>query len=648
MKTIISLLLLISTSVFAGHETGNGGDVVVCKQNDGSQTFELLDLYEMREVHGLKADFDDYYDDIYRKAYHQIDKMESWGKWDEPRKYMRGYYVSKVQKFSNRIKFVQTDLDDIPDSYNTYLPKNCKLKQIAINYHNGLIIIDERIWKKLDGNNKAALIIHEILYEDMIKSGHKDSVVARQLNAFLHGNSKRILNSENRIISDKVNELIISGINYYELKEQLNIIKVSPYLAVKSFLLERLYQKDDAVDTQLLLKFTLEELKKKEREQTVELILLELSKNYINLDFEGIWLPVRTKILAELLEPRDNLEQYKLQLFQKFEFEQNEVEKIFKIYRFQRDNNLYEKYLGYFNEAFVQFKVLPSELFEILTSDIEEMVQRSYRGAKGQFAIKLISKLSERGDELDGKYLEAILDEMRSFRQESDYSMEFKILWNSRLRAEAVKFLNTYLTSQYYYQDGSSLAFLISSFKFYKQKDELLRELEAGISHIFTKFGKYNGLVQSMYHLFRGAKLPLYPLLKYELIKGIKNGMYEPNHYSGMYEVLDILTLENNIDDDVADLLGYLVRFQVDLYGSRYLFSIIKRFDYYTDYLNSTIAVELKRNLSDYMVTKDLLELLENRVLSVEQLDIVEFIAISNPTESIRELAQKIIDQQPI
>lgn len=178
---ILLILIISSTSLFAakGHETGNGGDVIVCTEGNKT-TYELLDYYEGRMNFRKEVDFS--------KGKTLEKKIENVLKKISVRNMSRlKRYMVLVKKFMQETNFVNYDLEDIPDHNEVYLEDHCEIKQLAIqypNYENNTreYIVDKRIWDNLEVSDKAGLIIHEVIYNEMIGLGHKDSRFTRKLN----------------------------------------------------------------------------------------------------------------------------------------------------------------------------------------------------------------------------------------------------------------------------------------------------------------------------------------------------------------------------------------------------------------------------------------------------------------------------------
>ena len=81
--TLIGSLLAFSFSAFAGHETGNGGEVIVCADASGLHaSAELLDFYEARVIRQINRDLGDPATDYVEKirmAIQRIGKLSPGG-----------------------------------------------------------------------------------------------------------------------------------------------------------------------------------------------------------------------------------------------------------------------------------------------------------------------------------------------------------------------------------------------------------------------------------------------------------------------------------------------------------------------------------------------------------------------------------------
>lgn len=182
--TIIALTTFTSVESFAGDRVGNGGDVVVCKDFFGrTESVELLDLFESKI---LKRKFN-YITNTHSKRYYQIVQqrlkyLDRFVKSDKIKQLheitdlisANTYEFDRLNERDRKgnVLFTEDDLVDIDDSLHSFLPRNCKVEQIAIRISNPILgdpeyIINKGLWRQLDELNKAALIIHEAVYKVM-------------------------------------------------------------------------------------------------------------------------------------------------------------------------------------------------------------------------------------------------------------------------------------------------------------------------------------------------------------------------------------------------------------------------------------------------------------------------------------------------
>lgn len=210
-----------------GDHTGNGGDVVKCK--DGTQdTLRMLDLYEVTELHflnldvSLGQDFEAYLDEL-------IERLP-----DD----LRDDFKERARNFLHRIKWVTHELQDIPDSKHTYIPNHCEILQIAINHLNGVITIRKDLWNRLDPLNQAVLVMHELMYEDALLSGHNDSVATRYSLSHILAKVRTVsFLEEIQREFDQYSE--------YELKGTL---RFSPYKSLKAKLIHLIMEQKVSID----------------------------------------------------------------------------------------------------------------------------------------------------------------------------------------------------------------------------------------------------------------------------------------------------------------------------------------------------------------------------------------------------------------
>jgi hypothetical protein len=121
-------LMLVSTTGLSHTVIGNGGDVVVCRDQTGAiQSFELLDYYEGRELYNLPSiDFGDETRDpaaIAGDILNRLAQIDS---------YKAKQWQMRLGKFSDESELYDGVLTDIPDSNHIALPHGCELVQFAV------------------------------------------------------------------------------------------------------------------------------------------------------------------------------------------------------------------------------------------------------------------------------------------------------------------------------------------------------------------------------------------------------------------------------------------------------------------------------------------------------------------------------------
>jgi hypothetical protein len=178
MKNIvfISILFTCSLSWSSGNRVGNGGDVIKC-----AKITQLLDIYE-GEIKLKKFKSTEKYKEIITAVLSNLQRLN-------PNQAKQ--YTKRFDEMTMEIEFrSDIELTDIKDEKNIFKAKGCKLLQIAVRRNEiskdtKRFVIDEDLWKELNETNKAALLLHELIYEHLYKLGEVDSQKARILNAYL-------------------------------------------------------------------------------------------------------------------------------------------------------------------------------------------------------------------------------------------------------------------------------------------------------------------------------------------------------------------------------------------------------------------------------------------------------------------------------
>ena len=183
LKTVLLSHLLIS-KVFAGNEGGGGGDAVVC-----SNYVEFYDLYEGRELDSaIKYDFGPN-ESYIKKIKYMLNKLKVVDAG-------RARIMEQLARdFESNTQFANGQLTDIPDTGIGSYPYGCSLAQLGIQrFGNELrknrkqFLVDKVLWNRMDENNKAMFVTHEILLTEFKNNRGRNEVstaLLREFNQFL-------------------------------------------------------------------------------------------------------------------------------------------------------------------------------------------------------------------------------------------------------------------------------------------------------------------------------------------------------------------------------------------------------------------------------------------------------------------------------
>jgi hypothetical protein len=173
-------------SLAGEREIGNGGDVVVCRNNDGSvKSIELLDFYEARIMRGLQIDLGDASLPLDEKVLMELHRLAQ----VSPKRSAK--YAEEVHRFFSEGNFISgISLVDIPDSGHLAFPDGCKVEQIVIQQNpqfseDRRYTINKDLYDLLDNNNKAGLAVHEVILKEAVEGGASNSIGTRYLNSYL-------------------------------------------------------------------------------------------------------------------------------------------------------------------------------------------------------------------------------------------------------------------------------------------------------------------------------------------------------------------------------------------------------------------------------------------------------------------------------
>lgn len=177
--------LLTSTALFAGDARGNGGHGIVCRSSNGQVvSVEILDFYEAREYRGIQRDLGPQsltVEEKIRMALARVSRFEFRGE----------RYLKAALEFEQNALFKSgVTLVNVPDTNHLAFPKGCAVEQV-INQRqtqfpeDKLYLVNADLWNLLDNDNKAAFILHEVIFGELISEGQTTSEGARYFNSYI-------------------------------------------------------------------------------------------------------------------------------------------------------------------------------------------------------------------------------------------------------------------------------------------------------------------------------------------------------------------------------------------------------------------------------------------------------------------------------
>ncbi|MFS4460723.1 hypothetical protein [Bdellovibrio sp. HCB2-146] len=230
----ISIILAATHSwalTIGGSGAGNGGDVILCSGVPSRPEIQLLDFYELELFENLKPlVVESTPGSAHDKAAAAIRTLQN----VSPIRMER--YLDELNHFMSRITFVRYELPNLPDDLNVVMPKGCSLQQIAIQQKPTgvpLYTVNENLWNRLDENQKAGLILHEIVYSENIYGGHSDARATRAFTKRLGvGIPKEWTNQRNRNTNSNF-PYLLDTIGIHTYREQIlysgDVVVLAPF-----------------------------------------------------------------------------------------------------------------------------------------------------------------------------------------------------------------------------------------------------------------------------------------------------------------------------------------------------------------------------------------------------------------------------------
>ena len=180
LKIILPFLFVPMPTHANGHRVGNGGTGFVCEKNS-KRELRVLDLTEMsapieKSIENQKREV------IVSKVLENLNRLAP---------VLGKQYSKRFAEFDQDIEFHDdVDLTATKDTNHIASPKNCKLQQVVIRRDqvdsvSKRFVINRDLWDLAEEKGRAALTVHEIVYEHFAKLGEKDSVKARKVTGYL-------------------------------------------------------------------------------------------------------------------------------------------------------------------------------------------------------------------------------------------------------------------------------------------------------------------------------------------------------------------------------------------------------------------------------------------------------------------------------
>lgn len=168
----------------AGTEHGNGGGAVVCRgPNHEIKSIELLDFYEQREILQLNRDLGPTNTSYLEKIKYVLAHRKNFAP------FRAKLWGSQADNFLNESVFLKgVKFNRLNDTGNIFIPEGCDFEQVAVQdeplfTRQKRFKINQDLWDAMDDENRAGLVLHEIIYREAISYGHEDSIRSRYLNA---------------------------------------------------------------------------------------------------------------------------------------------------------------------------------------------------------------------------------------------------------------------------------------------------------------------------------------------------------------------------------------------------------------------------------------------------------------------------------
>lgn len=182
----IFFTIIIFNSLASDTDIGNGGDALVCRNNQKKiVSAELLDYYEARILRNTNVY-------LGGKKLSYLDKIKLVLKrLKKHSPYRAKKYLAFAEEFEQNAN-IKKDivLTDISDSKHLLRKKGCEIEQVII-YTPPIFpgdkpyLVNKEIWDYMDTTNKAGIVLHEAIYFEAIAANHVNSIKTRYFNTLI-------------------------------------------------------------------------------------------------------------------------------------------------------------------------------------------------------------------------------------------------------------------------------------------------------------------------------------------------------------------------------------------------------------------------------------------------------------------------------
>lgn len=640
MKNILSVIfILIVTCLTAnaspfsvGDHTGNGGDVVICKSNAGNQ-LSVLDYYEVSELHFLKVKpfkgttvNEVVKEAIDRSGFSSRDKKK---------------YKNRASSFMKRVTWSEQNLPDIRDSYHTYLPPHCEIKQIAINKLNGTIVVNKNLWDQLDTTNKAALIFHELVYEDLIFSGYKDSILTRMIVS--HAIADEPVKTQTTGSVSRFYEFLWDGLGTLSPEEKRFVLKYSPLLKEYAFeSLIRLELLDYETQQNAL------DLAKNEYFTTMLLSLRYAIHKYGDFVYDFLITGIKNLKNHQYIAPQNRQELfYAIRNIAKRYDNYFKKEELFlallDLYEYDvKAQKLF--YPGPYLDLFYQFNFFTDNQTHVdrILAPVAKLLMKHNSLSLSKFTAEIPAHIK-----VESRFIEKYFDLLKSLTEDFTVSpwgiphpATYRFFVRRALYLDSMiplfkKFVNDKMSTQ---DDFNYPYRWFLEDEVYKVlAEELKPELREAALHYF----QIRELRKNLEIYYRHFKEPLDPLHRQALLDHFyktKRGIYRRE------VALNILFEDyGQKDEEVQNAYAYGLRFEREVrYGKKRYLSHLKKFPHFSEFTYSVLYWEMRKEVQNELYLLEVLDLFQERPMTEDVRAFVYFLK-DDPREAVRLAAEALL-----